>query len=166
MISLFTQCNGCVTNTPNTTNATINYTMNDEFIYGDIVLPLTTSSRDERLQEYAVEYRKYSQQLEFVKDRLEYLKNQMLAELPEDVGEWEIPFEDSGRVKVVAPEKYDWDKDKLAEIFGDDPLPECVSQNFTVSKRLYDAADVSVKDKLREALTIKRGTITVKVLKT
>lgn len=144
----------------------INYNMNDEFIYGDIVLPLTTSTRDERLAEYAEEYRKASIKLEEIKGKLDYLKAQILSELPEECGEWTIPFEDSGRLTVTIPEKYDWDKGKLTDMFGDDDLPECVSKNFTVSKRLFDAADVEVKDKLREALTIKRGSTTVKVLKT
>ena len=137
--------------------------MADEIFWGDVQLP--TSTRDDRLAEYADEYRKASIKLEEIKDKLDYLKAQILSELPEDCGEWEIPFEDSGRLKVTVPEKYDWDKEKLADMFGDDDLPECVSKNFTVSKRLYDAADVEVKDKLRDALTIKRGSTTVKVLK-
>jgi hypothetical protein len=54
----------------------------------------------------------------------------------------------------------------LTEMFSEGNLPECISTNFTVSKRLFDAADVTVKSQLSKALTIKRGTTTVKVMKT
>jgi hypothetical protein len=138
--------------------------MNDEMIFGDITLP--TSTRDERLSEYCEHYRTAANELDQVKEKLDYLKHQILSELPEEYGEVEIPFADSGRLKINTPEKFDWDKAVLAKLFDEQPLPECVSQNFTVNKRLYDAADELVKDKLREALTIKRGTVTVKVLKT
>lgn len=138
--------------------------MNDEMIFGDITLP--TSTRDERLSEYCEQYRTAANELDQVKEKLDYLKHQILSELPEEYGEIEIPFADSGRLKINTPEKFDWDKAVLAKLFDEQPLPECVSQNFTVNKRLYDAADELVKDKLREALTIKRGTVTVKVLKT
>lgn len=138
--------------------------MNDEIIFGEITLP--TSTRDERLAEYCEQYRTADNELDQVKEKLDYLKHQILSELPEEYGEVEIPLSDSGRLKINTPEKFDWDKAVLAKLFDEQPLPECVSQNFTVNKRLYDAADELVKDKLREALTIKRGTVTVKVLKT
>lgn len=139
--------------------------MTDEFIYGDITLPLTTATRDERMADYARAYKEYDDQLEFIKERLDYLKQQMLAELPEECGDYEIPLE-QGRLKISVPVKYDWDKDMLAEMFQGSELPECVSTGFTVDKRRYDAADDTVKEKLRHALTIKRGSTTVKVLKT
>jgi hypothetical protein len=94
------------------------------------------------------------------------LREQILAEFTEDDCEIEIPFEDEGRLKITTPIKYDWDKSMLTEMFSEGNLPECISTNFTVSKRLFDAADVTVKSQLSKALTIKRGTTTVKVMKT
>lgn len=138
--------------------------MNEKINYEDI--PLHKMSRQERLDKYASEYKTINNELEKNKGKLEYLREQILAEYPEDYGEIEIPFEDEGRLKITAPLKYSWDKSTLSEMFSSGGLPECVSTNFTVSKRLYDAADVEVKQKLSKALTIKCGTPTVKVMKT
>ena len=138
--------------------------MSDKISYEDI--PLHRKPRSQRLDEYAEQYKKYHDQLEKIKVSLEYLKEQILAEFSEDADDIELHLEDEGHLKITTPVKYDWDKSMLSEMFQGSELPECVSTNFTVSKRLYDAADVEVKQKLRRALTIKRGTTTIKVMKT
>lgn len=138
--------------------------MNTENSYENI--PLHKKSRQERLDQYASDYRTNHLELERIKVTLEYLREQILAEFTEDDCEIEIPFEDEGRLKITTPIKYDWDKSMLTEMFSEGNLPECISTNFTVSKRLFDAADVTVKSQLSKALTIKRGTTTVKVMKT
>lgn len=138
--------------------------MNSDMIFGDVLLPSTT--KDERLLAYAESFRAASLELETVKEKLDYYKEQILSELPEDCGEYEIPFADHGRIKLSAPEKYVWDKELLGEMFVHRDLPECMTQNYTVEKRRFDAADETEKSFLRKALTIKRGTVTFKVLKT
>ena len=140
--------------------------MSDEIIYGDnLVLPETT--KDERLSIWAKEYKHHYDVLVGIKDRLDYLKEQMLAEFPEGAGEYDIPLDTGGRLKITAAEKYEWDTRMLEEMFSDGQVkPDCVSSKFSVTKRLYDSSDSDTKAKLRKALTIKRGSSTVKVLKT
>lgn len=140
--------------------------MSDEVIYGDnLVLPETT--KEERLQNWAKEYKEKYDVLVGIKDRLDYLKEQMLAEFPEEHGEFDIHLDTGGRLKITSSAKYEWDTRMLEEMFSDNrEKPDCVSNKFSVSKRLYDSSDYDTKAQLRNALTIKRGTSTIKVLKT
>jgi hypothetical protein len=139
--------------------------MTNDLILGDnLVIPAQT--RQERLYDYACEYKLLAERLDETKERIDYIKALMLSELPEEFGEWEVPLQEGGRVKIATPEKWEWDKKILSEMLGDGQLPDCVSQNFTVSKTRYEAASDEVKSQLVEALTIKRGTTLVKVLKT
>ena len=140
--------------------------MNDEVIYGDnLVLPETT--KDERLSIWGKEYKHTYDCFVGIKEKLEYLKEQMLAEFPEEPGEYDIPLDTGGRLKITSAEKYEWDARILEEMFSDGGgRPDCVSNKFSVTKRLYDSSDDDTKAKLRSALTIKRGSSTIKVLKT
>lgn len=141
--------------------------MNDQIIYGDIALDLIPAkTRGQRLEGHAEAYSRLSADLDIVKAKIDYIKAQLLSDLPDDCGEWEIPLPEGGRVKITTPEKYDWDKAALAEMFKDGDLPDCISNNFTVSKAKFDAATGAMKDRLAPALTIKRGNAAIKVLKT
>ena len=141
--------------------------MTDEIIYGDISLDLIPAqSKSERLAGHAEAYNKLAADLDLIKAKIDYVKAQLLSDLPEEYGEWEIPLAEGGRVKISTPAKYDWDKAALAEMFKDGDLPDCISQNFTVSKAKFDAATTDLKDRLTPALTIKRGNAAIKVLKT
>ena len=66
--------------------------MNTENNYENI--PLHKKSRQERLDQYASDYRTNQLELERIKVTLEYLREQILAEFTEDDCEIEIPFEE------------------------------------------------------------------------
>ena len=97
--------------------------------------------------------------------RMDYLKAQLLADLPEEVGEYPIHLDGGGSVTVKLGEKYEWDKKVLSDLLLNDTLPECVTAGYTVSKAKFDRADEHTRQQLSQALTIKLGLPTIKVTK-
>ena len=122
--------------------------------------PLQTA----RLKEAAAKLSQSLSDLEILKERIDMEKGKLLAELPEEIGEYEIAYSNSNSLVIKIPEKYEWDKKKLEELFPDGSnRPTCIAVNFTVNKRQFDTSDSDVQSQLGEALTIKMGLPTFKV---
>ena len=70
---------------------------------------------------------------------------------------------------IKTPQKYDWDKERLAEIVGASEIDEykdVVTNSLSIAKRDFDSATAEARAVLSDALTIKRGTTTFKVVNT
>ena len=122
--------------------------------------PLQTA----RLKEAAANLSQSLSDLELIKERIDKHKGVLLAELPEEIGEYEIAYSNTNSLVIKIPEKYEWDKKKLEGLFPDgSKRPTCVTVNFTINKRQFDTSDSDVQSQLGEALTIKMGLPTFKV---
>tara|TARA_B100000035_G_scaffold315368_1_gene335552 strand:+ start:2291 stop:2713 length:423 start_codon:yes stop_codon:yes gene_type:complete len=136
-----------------------------EFIYGDNVLqaaPITP--KQERLYETASRYAELSSELESIKETLNYYKEILCADLPEEPGEYTVDIADNKQVVVKKPEKWEWDKAKLSSLYPQNATPDCVSTSYTVARVKFEAAPEEVKSVLKQALTIKVGLPTIKVI--
>ena len=122
--------------------------------------PLQTA----RLKEAAAKLSQSLSDLDELKERIDKEKGQLLAELPEDIGEYEIAYSNSHSLVIKIPEKYEWDKKVLEDLFpAGSKRPTCVAVNFTINKRQFDASDSDVQSQLSDALTIKMGVPNFKV---
>ena len=140
--------------------------MGKDIIFGDQLLTLAPAHpQADRLLATAMAYVKCLDAQEETKMRMDYLKAQLLADLPEEVGEYPIHLDGGGSVTVKLGEKYEWDKKVLSDLLLNDTLPECVTAGYTVSKAKFDRADEHTRQQLSQALTIKLGLPTIKVTK-
>lgn len=81
-----------------------------------------------------------------------------IGEIQETAGDYEIT--------IAWPERYEWDEEKLAEVFSTTPnLPSFVDQRFKIDKRTFDRADQAEQDLVRDALTRKPGTRSIDIVK-
>tara|TARA_B100000768_G_scaffold52639_1_gene51157 strand:- start:13285 stop:13746 length:462 start_codon:yes stop_codon:yes gene_type:complete len=149
--------------------------MDDEYgvIFGDNVLPLNPPIRkDQRLYEVACEYAEADRKVEYWKEIASYHKEQLLSDLPQDVGEHEVKAHNDMGLEITlhvrVPEKWTWNKKLVKEICSAQmsnahALPDCISTNFTVDRKKFETASPDVQDALRPALTIERGLPSIKV---
>ena len=135
----------------------------DGLIFGDTWLPTPVTPKDTRLKEAAQQYADCLSQLEISKIKLDYIKQILVSDLPEEVGEWSIEMEDGRTLLVRVSEKLTWDKKMLKSTYEASGLPDCVSQSFTVDRKKLDAAPENVQQVLKQALTIGCGAATIKV---
>lgn len=76
---------------------------------------------------------------------------------PVEIGEWKI-VSPTSEVFITRPEKWSWDKDKLASKFSvDADAPPCVKYEVNVNKKKFLAMPVEEQAPIREALTIRPG---------
>ena len=94
-------------------------------------------------------------------------KAAVMAELPVEIGEHEITLEHiAGTLTVKIPEKWDWDKDMLIDMFADNSNnPDFVLSECKIDRKKLEKAEASTRKLVRRALTIKMGTPTFKVNK-
>lgn len=137
--------------------------MSEIFFGDDIVSSEEITTKDERLFETASRYAELSSQVEAIKETLSYYKEILLADLPEEPGEYSVNIADDKQVVVKLPEKWEWDKAKLSALYPNNATPDCVSTSYTVARAKFEAAPEEVKSVLKQALTIKCGTPTIKV---
>ena len=92
-------------------------------------------------------------------------KAAVLAELPVEIGEHEIPLEHiKGTLTVKIPEKWEWDKDMLNDMWADNSNnPDYVLNDRKIDRKKLEKAEASARKLVRRALTIKMGTPTFKV---
>lgn len=135
----------------------------DEMIFGDVRISIPTHPKADRLKQKATQYVDTLAKLEHLKDNIDYLKEILLSDLPEEPGEYPIEMDDGRTLVVKIPEKWTWDKKLLQDTYATSGLPECVSQSFTVDRKKYEAATDNVRAVLKEALTISCGSPTIKV---
>ena len=101
-----------------------------------------------------------------IKEEIVDLKEIVLSDLPEDFEEHKVSIAIDTDLVIKTSQKYDWDKERLAEIVGASEIDEyedVVTNSLTVSKRDFDRAPAEARAVLSEALTIKRGITTFKV---
>lgn len=137
--------------------------MDDDLIFGDMVVQVPRHPRADRLKEAATRYAEYLEKQDEIKSALSYIKESLLSDLPEEPGDYPIEMDDGRVLRVTIPEKWSWDKKVLKDTYEVAGLPECVSQSFTVDRKKYEAAPDNVKEVLRKALTIECGLPTIKV---
>jgi|TARA_B110000971_G_C19910150_1_gene454124 hypothetical protein len=135
----------------------------DGLIFGDIWLPAPQPPKSARLKQAAQQYADCLAKLDVAKVSLDYIKEILVADLPEEVGEFAIEMEDGRTLVVRIPEKFVWDKKLLKDTYEASGLPDCVSQSFTVDRKKLDAAPLNVQEVLKKALTIGCGAPTIKV---
>lgn len=135
----------------------------DGLIFGDTWLPAPQPPKSERLKQAAQQYADCLGKLEVAKLSLDYIKEILVADLPEEVGEFSIEMDDGRTLVVRIPEKFVWDKKLLKDTYEASGLPDCVSQSFTVDRKKLDAAPDNVQQVLKKALTIGCGAPTIKV---
>jgi hypothetical protein len=135
----------------------------DGLIFGDTWIPTPQPSKSERLQEIAEQYVAYLDDLETAKSSLDYLKKILVADLPQEVGEFSVEMKDGRKLVVKIPEKLVWDKKLLKDTYDVGGLPDCVTPAFTVDRKKLDNASSDVQEVLKAALTIACGAPTIKV---
>lgn len=136
----------------------------ESIIFGDATVPLAPKApRDVRLIEHAEHFVRVNGEAEEAKQKLSYLKDCLVADLPDEPGEYSIDLPNGTQVVVTIPEQWAWDKKLLAEIYPPTALPDCMSASYTINKERYEASSDDVKMVLRDALTIKCGPARVKV---
>lgn len=137
--------------------------MNDDIFFGDIRLDVPQDTRADRMSTNAQQFAALSEEAEKTKQTLAYLREIILADLPEEPGEYNVRIDTTRTLVVTIPEKWEWDKKLLADMFPVAHTPDCVSTSYTVDKRKYEAASPEVKSQMSQALTIKCGAPTMKV---
>lgn len=137
--------------------------MIDDIFYGDIRLEVAEEPRSERMANNARQFASLSEEAEKTKQTLAYLKEIILADLPEEPGEYNVRIDATRTLIVTIPEKWEWDKKLLSDMFPVAHTPDCVSTSYTVDKRKFEAASPEVKSQMSAALTIKCGAPTMKV---
>tara|TARA_B110000977_G_scaffold62961_1_gene85562 strand:+ start:159 stop:581 length:423 start_codon:yes stop_codon:yes gene_type:complete len=135
----------------------------DGLIFGDTWIATPQPPKSARLQEAAEQYADFLGKVEAAKSSLDYLKNILVADLPQEVGEFSIEMGDGRTLIVRIPEKLVWDKKLLKDTYDVGGLPDCVSPSFTVDRKKLDNAPSDVQEVLKKALTIACGAPTIKV---
>lgn len=136
----------------------------DTVIFGDQAVPAApASTREERLAEYARQFVDLKNEADEINERLKEVKNFIRGELPEEAGEHAIQVNETTTLHVDLPEKWEWDKERMAETFPPGSAPDCVKVNYTVDKRAFEAAEPHVRAVLETMLTIGVGSPRFKV---
>lgn len=137
--------------------------MEEEIIFGDNLLSVPKHPKEDRLRQHATQYADTLAKLEHLKDNIDYLKEILLSDLPQEAGDYPVEMDDGRTLMIKIPEKWTWDKKLLKDTYEVSGLPECVSQSFLVDRKKYEAAPDNVREVLRKALTIQCGSPTIKV---
>lgn len=126
----------------------------------------TSLTKETRLADNAEKLAELMKRFDVIKEEIVDLKEIVLSDLPEDFEEHKVSIAIDTDLVIKTSQKYDWDKERLAEIVGASEIDEyedVVTNSLTVSKRDFDKAEPEVRAILSEALTIKRGITTFKV---
>jgi len=125
----------------------------------------STVSASDSITESCKEYRDLAAKLENITNRMSVLRDEILAEFPEQAGQQEMRVGNKLTVIVKRPERWNWDADLLDSIFdGSQELPAHIKKRFSVDKRKFQGLDDEQKRELLPALTRKPGPATVEVL--
>ena len=123
-------------------------------------------NKESRLTDNAIRLAEIMKTVDGLKEEIVDLKEIVMSDLPEDFEEHKISIAVDTDLVIKTPQKYDWDKERLAEIVGASEIDEykdVVTNSLSIAKRDFDRATAEVRAVLSEALTIKRGTTTFKV---
>lgn len=123
-------------------------------------------AKETRLSDNAEKLAELLKRSDVIKEEIVDLKEIVLSDLPEDFEEHKIQIATDTDLVIKTPPKYDWDKERLAEIVGSADLEQysdVVTKSLSIAKRDFDKAEPEVRAILSEALTIKRGITTFKV---
>ena len=94
--------------------------------------------------------------------RVEQLEAKIISEFPEEFGDQTKVYGDDV-VTINRQERYNWDQDKLDDIFKTQPLPDHVKRRLTVDKRTFQKLTETDQVVLAPALTRKPGPVSVKL---
>ena len=123
-------------------------------------------NKESRLTDNAIRLAEIMKTVDGLKEEIVDLKEIVMSDLPEDFEEHKIAIAVDTDLVIKTPQKYDWDKERLAEIVGASEIDEykdVVTNSLSIAKRDFDSATAETRAILSEALTIKRGTTTFKV---
>jgi len=130
---------------------------------------LTNRTKEMRLTDNAERLAELMKRSEGIKEEITDLKEIVLSDLPEDFEEHTVSIALDTQLVIKTPQKYDWDKERLAEIVGASEIDEyrdVVTNSLSIAKRDFDSATAEARAVLSDALTIKRGTTQFKVVNT
>ena len=130
---------------------------------------LTNRTKEMRITDNAERLAELIKRSEVIKEEITDLKEIVLSDLPEDFEEHTVSIALDTMLVIKTPQKYDWDKERLAEIVGASEIDEykdVVTNSLSIAKRDFDSATAEARAVLSDALTIKRGTTTFKVVNT
>ena len=130
---------------------------------------LTNRTKEMRLTDNAERLAELIKRSEVIKEEITDLKEIVLSDLPEDFEEHTVSIALDTMLVIKTPQKYDWDKERLAEIVGASEIDEykdVVTNSLSIAKRDFDSATAEARAVLSDALAIKRGTTTFKVVNT
>ncbi len=130
---------------------------------------LSNRTKEMRLTDNAERLAELMKRSEVIKEEITDLKEIVLSDLPEDFEEHTVSIALDTQLVIKTPQKYDWDKERLAEIVGASEIDEyrdVVTNSLSIAKRDFDSATAEARAVLSDALTIKRGTTTFKVVNT
>ena len=130
---------------------------------------LTNRTKEMRLTDNAERLAELIKRSEVIKEEITDLKEIVLSDRPEDFEEHTGRIALDTMLVIKPPQKYDWDKERLAEIVGASEIDEykdVVTNSLSIAKRDFDSATAEARAVLSDALTIKRGTTTFKVVNT
>lgn len=105
-----------------------------------------------------------SKDLELANLKLDALKKNFAAEVPNEPGEHIVRIGEY-IVTVHHQERWDWDQDKLKSLFDTGVVPEHVQRRFRVDKKTFNKLDHSEQQLLEPALTRKIGQTKIKLEK-
>lgn len=101
-------------------------------------------------------------QIESLKFRQEEIEDEISRWFPAEEGTHVKHF-DGFSVEVSRTSRWMWDKEILADMYGDEPLPEHITRRLSVDKRKFQKLPASEQDELMPALTKKLDKAKVKV---
>jgi len=96
------------------------------------------------------------------KELLSTLEAKIVAEFNEDFGEQSKKIGNS-IVTINRQERYEWNQNKLEELFTSGEVPEYVRKRLTVEKRNFQRLTEAEQAPLIPALTRKPGPVSVKI---
>lgn len=97
------------------------------------------------------------------KARMEMIVDELSRMFPETEGAMSREA-GSYTITIKRDERWVWDKEILAEMFGDDDLPPYVKRTLSVDKRKFERLKTSEQDQLKPALTRKLAKPKIEVI--
>ena len=107
-------------------------------------------------------WKKAQEELELAQLKLDALKNNIIALVPEQPGDHEIEVGDHKFV-IQHQERWDWDQEKLKTMYEKNEVPPHVTRRFRVDKKAFNNLSPEDKCILEPCLTKKIGMTKVKL---
>ena len=129
--------------------------MNDWSIFSSSPKPgIPVSSAEPELKEMAINLFRKKTELEKLSEEVKKLEGEIAYFFPQIAGEHKRRL-DEVHVSVKRHERFEWDENKLAEIFDQREVPEYIRRRLSVDKRRFNRLSQDEQNLVKPALTRK-----------